>query len=234
MCLREGFDISAVGGLFMKLTQQAHSRFEELVAKRYREAGYEIILEPSPTMIPFDVGGYHPDILARKDGQNVIIEVKSNSDAGASYERLRDVIEETRRHESWRFVLVTERDLAGVGLPDDPDQPAREEIQKGMRNADKLISIGEQEAAFLLLWIAFEQTIRKLLIEAGLPLERLAPAIMIRQLYSEGVLSIAQFDVARSCLETRNLVVHGFHKADLNDEYERLRAVLAELLPKSG
>jgi len=129
---------------------------------------------------------------------------------------------------------VTERDLATVGLPDDRDQPAWEEIQKGMRNADELKSIGKQQAAFLLLWIAFEQTIRKLLIEAGLPLERLAPAIMIRQLYSEGILSMAQFDVARSCLETRNLVVHGFDKPDLNDEYERLRAVLAELLPTSS
>lgn len=215
----------------MKLTPQAHSRLEELVAKRYREAGYEVILQPKPTMIPFDLGSYHPDILARKDDLNVIVEVKSNFDTAVSYERLRDVIEETRRHESWRFVLVTERDVAEVGLPDDSDQPSWEEIQKGMWNADKLRSMSEHQAAYLLLWIAFEQTIRKLSIEAGLPLERLAPAIMIRQLYSEGVLTMAQFDAARSCQETRNLVVHGFRKADLSDEYQRLRGVLAELLP---
>jgi hypothetical protein len=215
----------------MNLTQNAHSRLEELVGKRYREAGYEVIFQPKPTMIPFDLGGYRPDILARKDGLNVIVEVKSSLETAASYERLRDVIEETRRHESWRFVLVTERDVADFVLPDDPDGPSWEEIEKGMQNADKLRSMSEHEAAYLLLWISFEQTIRKLSIQAGLPLERLAPAIMIRQLYSEGVLSMAQFDTARSCLETRNLVVHGFRKGHLSDDYQRLRGVLAELLP---
>jgi hypothetical protein len=218
----------------MKPTPPAHSRLEELVAKRYRDAGYEVVFQPKPTMIPFDLGSYHPDILARKAGLNLIIEVRSNFDTAASYERLRDVIEETRRHQSWRFVLVTERDLAEAGLPDDVDQPSWEEIQKGILKADKLRSMSEHQAAYLLLWIAFEQTIRKLSIDAGLPLERLAPAIMIRQLYSEGVLSMAQFDAARSCLETRTRVVHGFRRGDLSHEYDRLRGVLAELLPKTS
>lgn len=218
----------------MKLATQAHSLMEEQVASRYREAGYEVVLQPNPTMIPFDLGGYHPDLLAKKDGMNVIIEVKSNFDIAASYERLQAVAEETRRHDNWSFVLVTPRDVAEVGLPNDPDQPSWEEIQKGVQSADRLGSMGEHEAAYLVLWIAFEQTIRKLSIEAALPLERLAPAIMIRQLYSEGVLSIAQFDAARSSLEVRNRVVHGFRKSDLTEEYQLLRGLLAELLPKSS
>jgi Holliday junction resolvase len=217
----------------MKRTPQADSRLEELVARRYREAGYEVIHNPTPALIPFDLGGYRPDILARKDGLNLIIEVKhSFFHETASYERLRGVVEETRLHEGWRFVLVTERDVAESNLPDDSNQPSWEEIEDGMRNADKFGLMSEHQAAYLLLWIAFEQTIRKLSIEAGLPLDRLAPAIMIRQLYSEGVLSMEQFDAALSCLQVRNLVVHGFRRADLAGEYELLRGVLAGLLPK--
>lgn len=218
----------------MKLATQAHSLMEEQVAKRYREAGYEVVLQPKPTMIPFDLGGYRPDILARKEGRNVIIEVKPNFDIAVSYERLQAVAEETKRHDNWSFVLVTARDVAEVGLPNDPEQPSWEEIQKRMQSADRLRSMGEHEAAYLLLWTAFEQTIRKLSIEAGLPLERLAPAIMVRQLYSEGVLSMAQFDAARSSLEVRNLVVHGFGRPDLSDDFQLLRRLLAELLPKSN
>lgn len=217
----------------MKVATQAHSISEEQVARRYREAGYEVVLQPKPTMIPFDLGGYHPDILARKDGMNLIIEVKSNFDIAASYERLQAVAEETRRHDNWSFVLVTDRDVEELGLPNDPDQPSWEEIQKRMQSADRLGSMGEHEAAYLALWIAFEQTIRKLSIEADLPLERFAPAIMISQLYSEGVLSMAQFDSARSRLKVRNLVVHGFRKSDLCNEFQMLRGLLAELLPKS-
>jgi hypothetical protein len=218
----------------MKLTPHASSRLEQLVADRYRQAGYEVILQPNPTMVPFDLGGYRPDMLAQKDGLNLVIEVKSKLAAAASYERLQAVVQETRRHEGWRFVLVTEDDVAEVELPDDPNQPSWEEIEEGMRNADKLGFMSEHKAAYLLLWIAFEQTIRKISIEAGLPLDRLAPAIMIRQLYSEGVLSMAQFDAARSSLEVRNVVVHGFSKADLTGKYELLRRLLAELLLKRG
>ena len=78
---------------------RAHSLLEEQVAQRYREAGYEVFFDPEPTMIPFDLGRYRPDILARKENLNLIIEVKSNLNMGVSYERLREVIEEARRHE---------------------------------------------------------------------------------------------------------------------------------------
>jgi len=213
---------------------QAHSMLEERVAQHYREAGYEVFFDPQPMMIPFDLGRYRPDILARKDNLNLIIEVKSDVNIGVSYERLRDVIEETRRHEGWRFVLVTERDLAEIPLRDEADNPSWAEIQTGMENAERLKLMGEQQASYLLLWIAFEQAIRKLSIESGLPLERLAPAVMIRQLYSEGVLSMEQFDVARSCLETRNLVVHGFRNANLDEGYRQLGDLLKEILPRKS
>jgi hypothetical protein len=213
----------------MKPTPQAHSQVEEMVAERYRQAGYEVILQPSSTMIPFDLGGYRPDLIARKGALNLIIEVKSVS-TQISYERLRDVVEEIRRHKGWRFLLVTERDIAGGELPTDSDQFSWEEIDEGIRNADKLRTIGEHEAAYVLLWIAFERTIRKLSIKAGLPVDRLAPEIMIRQLYSEGELSMEQFDAALSCLEIRHRVVHGFRTADLSLGYKRLRKVLAETL----
>jgi len=216
----------------MKSTQ-AHSALEELVAKRYLEAGYEVFLEPEPTMIPFDLGRYRPDILARKDKLNLIIEVKSDLALGNSYERLREVIEETRRHEGWRFVLVTERDISQIPSRDEADQASWTDIQNGMKSAEKLESMGELQAAYLLLWIAFEQAIRKLSIESGLPLERLAPAVMIRQLYSEGILSMELFDAARSSLETRNLVVHGFRNPDL-EEYQQLERIVAEVLPKQS
>jgi Holliday junction resolvase len=218
----------------VKLGTNAHSRIEEETADRYRKAGYEVFLQPKPALVPFDLGGYRPDIIARKGELNLIIEVKSEPFVKSSYERLRGVVEETRRHEGWRFVLVTDRDLVECELPNEHDQFSWEEIDKGIKDADKLELGGEHQAAYLILWIAFERTIRKLSVEANLPLERFAPAIMIRQLYSEGVLSMAQFDIALICLEFRNRVVHGFQVGSISGEYERLRELISELLPKNG
>lgn len=209
---------------------QAHSQLEERVAQRYREAGYEVFLNPEATMIPFDLGRYRPDILARKDALNLILEVKSTLQTDTSYERLRDVIEQARRHEGWRFVLVTEQDSTELPVQEQVEQTSWEEVKNGIANAQRLKASGETQAAYMLLWIAFEQALRQLSVLSALPLERHAPAIMLRQLYSEGVLSMSQFDVARSCLGTRNLVVHGFKSSDLNDAYGHLEMIMLEII----
>lgn len=64
----------------------------------------------------------------------------------------------------------------------------------------------------------------------ALPVDRLAPSILIRQLYSQGELSMAQFETALSCQEVRNLIVHGLGASNLRDAVTRLGGVVRELL----
>jgi hypothetical protein len=213
----------------MSYAAQAQSRLEKMVADRYRQAGYDVILRPESSMFPFDLRGYRPDLIAKKGGSNLIIEVRSSSNQ-ASYERLREVVEEVRRHSGWQFVLVTDRDVSGARLPDDYNQVSWVEVEEGIRSADKLKSMGEHEAAYLLLWIAFERTLRIISNQADLPSSRQAPGIIVRELYSAGELSMEQYDAALSCLEVRNRVVHGFPTADVSIGYERLRELLSEML----
>ena len=47
------------------------------VAREYRRAGYEVLVEPSGPQVPAFLGDYRPDLIAVGDRESVVIEVKS-------------------------------------------------------------------------------------------------------------------------------------------------------------
>jgi hypothetical protein len=141
------------------------------------------------------------------------------------------VADEVKKHRGWRFLLVTGQDVASDGLPGKDDQPPSwDEISNRLDHARRLAEPGDNEAAFLILWIAFEQLLRVHARQAAIPVERLSPSTMIRQLYSLGELSIRQFDLSLECQRTRDRVVHGFPAAGLDACTQKLTALLTELM----
>jgi Holliday junction resolvase len=213
-------------------TQVQHDAFMNAVAERYRSAGYMVTSEPGSTALPFDLGAYRPDLIARKGDFTTIVEVKTHAQK-TSFDQLRAVAEEVKRHKGWRFVLVTDEDVLASALPaedEDGDEFSWKEISYRLEEAQRLVNLGENEAAYLILWIAFERIMRFHARRVALPVDRLAPSILIRQLYSQGELSLAQFDTAISCQEVRNRIVHGFRASGLRDAVARLGTVVRELL----
>jgi hypothetical protein len=213
------------------MTHNPESEHEQLlntVAERYRSDGYEVVIEPEPRSIPIDLGGYRPDLIAKKGDNTAIVEVKREAQR-LSFDQLRTLSEEIKRHHGWRFVLVTGQDVLPPSLPED-DQLSWEDVQARMEGALRLAETGSQEAGYVLLWITFERMMRLQARDIALPVDRLAPAILIRQLYSHGELSYAQFETALRCQEVRNRVVHGFRAPELNAALKDLSAVVHELL----
>jgi hypothetical protein len=210
--------------------QMQHESLLRSVADRYRNDGYEVVLEPEPGVIPFDLGGYRPDLVARKGAFQVIVGIKTQAEK-TSFDQLRAIVDEVRRHPGWRFVLVTGQDVLASGLPsEDEDQISWDDVTDRVVDAQRLSDLGETNAAYLILWIAFEQMMRFQARRLALPVDRLAPSILIRQLYSQGELTIAQYETALSCEEVRNRIVHGFRASDLDGAITRLRMVVRELL----
>ena len=202
----------------------------EQLAQKYRREGYEVIVEPGPKDIPFDLGGYRPDLLVQKGETGFVIEVKSTADR-ISIDTLSSVADEVRKHPGWGFLLVTGHDVASNGLKGmDYDAISLDEISNRIDHARRLEETGDSEAAFLIFWISLEKLLRFQAIQTAIPVERLSPSIIIRQLYSRGELSIQQFDAALECLNTRNRLIHGFRVGDLETSTHRLKTLVIELL----
>jgi hypothetical protein len=211
-------------------SQTPHAKLLDSVAERYRRDGFQVITEPGPGVIPFDLGGYAPDLIAQKENLKVIVEIKTQADK-ISFDHLSSIADEVKRHDGWRFVLVTSQDIPSLDLPgESEDRFSWEDVVNRIQDADRLSHLGQGEAAYLILWIEFERMMRFHAQRVALPVDRLAPSILIRQLYSQGELSMAQYDAALACQGVRNRIVHGFRATDLSEAIAELRTLVQELL----
>ncbi len=198
--------------------------------ERYRSEGYEVLKEPGPDAVPFDLGGYSPDLVAKKGGQGLIIEVKPQT-GRLSFDSLRSVAGEIKRHEGWRFLLVTGQDVEDATLPGQGEESfSWDQVSEAVQEAEAARTQGAPILAFMRLWVAFERMMRFRARLITLPIDRLvSPRIMIAQLYSHGELSAQQFELATDLIRVRNPVFHGLDVSDLGKDVARLTLLVREL-----
>ena len=209
---------------------------EELRAE-YEERGFEVLVDPGPEEVPFDLDGFRPDLLARSHDANYLIVVRIGT-MDVSVARLMDVADEVRKHPGWHLTLVTADDVELVGAPGlDDTLPPWPRLQAEASRAFALMHAGaEPDAAFFVLWATLEGVLRKTAECDGLPIERLPTSAVLPGLYDVGRLSMEQYDRLRSLLTLRNRVAHGFGagREELEAAVKDLARVLAELLPQAA
>ncbi len=105
-----------------------------------------------------------------------------------------------------------------------------EQIVHRKEQGDQLISKTENEAAFLIFWGLLEALMRKQAEQVSLPLERFPTSSLINHLYSQGELSIEQFDNTQIILKIRNRFAHGYQTSNLNEALLTLQNLVDELL----
>jgi hypothetical protein len=203
---------------------------ESKVADRYRAQGFEVVLEPQPKDLPFDLGAYRPDIIARKKtGEGYLIEVKSTA-SRAPIDRYRDIAEQVAEHDGWRYLLVTgEDEVPGEPTPEG-ELLAWEQIVNRKTQAERLLSMGAVEGAFLSLWGVIEAALRRRAKEVAIPIDLLPTPSLINHLYSQGELSIEQFDEVKALQGIRNRLVHGYQTPDIAEPAEQLQQLAGELI----
>jgi REase_AHJR-like len=207
--------------------QRFHSDLEARVAEKYQRQGFSVIANPGFSLLPFDLGGYKPDLIAQKEpDQNFIIEVKSSS-RQLSVDRFRSIAEIVRAHPGWQFLLVTADDELPIGSELDLIQ--YDEALLRADHAEALIAGGAAEAAFLFLWSTLEGMMRRRSMDSNIPIERLTPLAMINHLYSQGELSREQFHAAKELVSIRNRAVHGYRDPQLEAGADRLLLLVREL-----
>jgi hypothetical protein len=206
-----------------------HDTSVSKIAEKYRQEGYRVFVEPEPEDIPFDLGTYRPHLIAkRNEAEGYIIEVKG-SGRQTPIERLREIAERVSQHTGWRLLLITEEDAllkdnAQVNLL------SWEQIFSRRSQSERLISLGEDEGAFLLLWVIIEAVLRRRAEEVSIPIERSPTVSLIKHMYSQGELSIQEYDRAMLLKSLRNRFIHGFQTPEINESVSELLALVNELI----
>jgi hypothetical protein len=207
-----------------------HDSIKLRTAEKYQQQGFEVIVEPSIEELPFNLGRYRPDLLVKKsEHEGYIIEIKTSA-TRTSVGQYCEVSEMVSQHSGWRFLLIIGEDALSSETEITAEELLSwEQIFRRKEQGERLISLGEMEGAFLSLWLILEALMRKQAKELSLPIDRFPTPSLINHLYSQGELSIEQFDNAKSLLKLRNRLVHGFQTTELSEAVRQLHELVNEL-----
>ena len=75
----ESSKVECTQPMFTSQAVVRHQQKIDEIAQKLQEQGYEVILEPEVSLLPFDLGSYRPDILAFGQQGGVIVEVKGEA-----------------------------------------------------------------------------------------------------------------------------------------------------------
>jgi hypothetical protein len=207
-----------------------HDKSVSKIAEKYRQAGYTVLLDPEPEDIPFDLGTYRPNLIVKKnEAEGYIIEFNA-SGRQKSIDRLKEIAEIVSENTGWRFLLITEEDALLKDNSNEVNLLSWQQIFTRKTQGERLISSGENEGAFLSLWGTIEALLRRRAEEVSIPIERFPPVSLIKHMYSQGELSIEEYDRAMLLLSVRNRLIHGFEAPEVNESVSELLALVNELI----
>jgi hypothetical protein len=181
------------------------AKIQELKAQFERD-GYNVLVEPQRTDLPFDLDNYVPDIVASKPDGGLIVEVKTTN-TKTSISRYQSVAQIVQQHPGWRFLMVTVDDL---DVPEAQEMASWDQLEAKLGTIRSLIADGKTEPGVLYLWSVFEAAMRKLAYAVAMPIERLPATALMNQLYTAGYISVGDFQTAKELLTIRNMITHGF------------------------
>ncbi|MCB4785993.1 hypothetical protein LGR64_06895 [Delftia sp. Lp-1] len=191
------------------------------VADKLEGEGYSVTIEPDLSLIPFDLHGYRPDILAVKGDKKMIVEIK-RSRIKVNSELFLKVSKTASAHPGWSFKLVT--------LPDDLEEStfrdrARLDQIVGLveKVEDFLKTPGSEDFVIVTLWNAYIYALLLRIDENSVEIARRSDLSVLNTAYSEGVINFNELSQAKSFLELRNQATHNVNfKISRNDILELL------------
>lgn len=207
----------------MNIAFREHESAARIIAKELEDNGYAVFLEPAPEQIPFSLGGYRPDLLATKDNDNLIIEIKSKKSAKI-LERYRKVADIIQAHPGWKFLVKTFADAPRIEETAAPSVSDIKTIAKHLEKAERAASSDAPELAIPYLWNIIISLLRNKAIDTAPKFSELPDRSLINQLYSLGELSVEQYEALRKWQELRNQAIHNL---EFSVDSKEVKAMLA-------
>ena len=211
--------------------EDAVSRAQERVrdlADEYHARGFEVTVNPAPSQLPPFLAGYHPDLLVRREGQAMIIEVKSRRSLSTEAEarRIADLIE---GNEGWSFELVTLDEHPDI-VPPGVDAFDAGEARRNLEEARELYAEGRVRASLLVAWSAFEAILRLVMESEGIIPKLITPSHLTKLAVAEGLLSRDDYRAIAEIMRQRNALAHGYREPEVSHDSVRHLVEISEQL----
>lgn len=185
-------------------------RIREIV-KDYQSKGYTVIVNPKQSELPSFIKGFQPDIIAKREDENVLIEVKTKTDR-ADLRQFESLAAELQKKKNWRFEVVFTNPKSKPLALDNQRTLNDQSVNRRIAEINKLINYDSFEAAFLLSWATIEAVLRqKLTNEKSATIEKQTLSV-IRTMFSLGLLNQRDYKLLQEINQKRNHLIHGFNQ----------------------
>ncbi|MGO9463492.1 MAG: hypothetical protein ACLQVF_04930 [Isosphaeraceae bacterium] len=178
------------------------------VADKYRSEGYSVMVAAGTGVVPKELDHLRDriDLIAEKDGERVVVEVKRRDEL---YEISPLAVAVDQLLPGWSYDLVVYPPAGVDDIPLEDGEPSRAYVESLLTEAEELVDSGKPRAAFLVAWSAVETAMRTAALREQLDIKDGAPLFVLNTLATAGVISHEEYDRLRQRLTERNRLVHG-------------------------
>ncbi|MBE9063664.1 hypothetical protein [cf. Phormidesmis sp. LEGE 11477] len=209
----------------------AQSPAIQLAARNLKKEGYAVVVEPDPSMIPFDLRQYQPSILATRDQDNLIIDIRPQG-SHRSIERYKEISDIISSHKDWRFMLSTIDDVETTALISAEPQANLQSIDRMLWKIESLLSGENFDLTLPYIWSVYISAMRIIGGKANIPMDTTSDRSVLNYMYSLGEISYDEYELGSRFLALRNRAVHSLEanisKEEVLDMYRHVRRKLLE------
>ncbi|VTR96731.1 Uncharacterized protein OS=Bacillus cereus H3081.97 GN=BCH308197_0973 PE=4 SV=1 [Gemmata massiliana] len=183
-----------------------------LVADRYRNLGFKVVLHPKADDLPPFAKDFQVQVLATKDDKSVLTVAKaspSELQTDTDVARYAEIID---GQPGWKLdVFVLGADAPALPGKGDAREPADDEIRRAIADTEQMLKAGFASQAVIAAWAVLETAMRRRLVSVGRKaVYGTSPRTMLNELLSTGGFSNSEFRDLEGLFQLRNIIVHGF------------------------
>jgi hypothetical protein len=181
----------------------------EQAAERYRLKDYLVEVRPSGPALPGFLDRFQPDLIARHNGEQVVVLVRSMAELAKQPELIR-LAEVVNAEPGWRLDLVVPPP-PGRTWDDwvEADESSPADINGLLNEARQLLGLGLFRPALMTAWAAVEAAMRHAARRERLPLQTTSPHLVLDALAEASALSDPDYQRLAEALRWRNVAIHG-------------------------
>ncbi|HEV7600451.1 MAG TPA: hypothetical protein VGO49_09355 [Bradyrhizobium sp.] len=212
----------------MSVVGSSEAEVIESLLPKYQAEGFDVYVNPSPSILPPFMQTYRPDAIALKKDKKIAIEVVGTT--SRSDQKIRTLQSLFAGHGDWELRVFYASPAASNKLLEIASISA---INDSVQRVIDLKSAGLLLPALVMAWATFEAIGRALLPDQFRRPQ--TPARLVEVLGSEGYITPEEADILRAASSTRNAIVHGQLDTTVDqktlDGFVAILQTLAKLLP---